>query len=185
MVKNSSNTTRVGLLADTHGFLDERITAEIAACDIAVHAGDVGCSAVLDALRDRVGEIVAIRGNNDVPCKWPADERDRLKKLPETRQVELPGGVLVVVHGDHYAARNRHAKLRQAFPDARAIVYGHSHRLNVDKHMRPWVLNPGAAGRARTYGGPSCLILSASARVWRVTERRFAPPKYRRLKNRG
>ncbi|MFM1890995.1 MAG: hypothetical protein RLZ44_72, partial [Pseudomonadota bacterium] len=40
----------------------------------------------------------------------------------------------------------------------------------------PWVLNPGAAGRSRTFGGPSCLLLHAGARVWRVETHRFPPP---------
>jgi putative phosphoesterase len=165
MAGHRSIGLRVAIVADTHGLLDERVTAEVAACALAIHAGDVGCQAVLDALQNSASEVIAVRGNNDVPRKWPADERDCLEKLPETNHIELPGGMLVVVHGDRYPARNRHAKLREKFPEARAVVYGHSHRLTIDKHARPWVLNPGAAGRARTYGGPSCLILSASARA--------------------
>jgi uncharacterized protein len=68
----------------------------------------------------------------------------------------------------------RHARLRAAYPSARAIVYGHSHRLVVDDALTPWVLNPGAAGRARTYGGPSCLVLEANVRSWHVEIHRFA-----------
>ncbi|HJU38183.1 MAG TPA: metallophosphoesterase family protein, partial [Tahibacter sp.] len=82
----------------------------------------------------------------------------------------------VVVHGDAYAPRTRHAALRRAHADARAIVYGHSHRLLVDEFELPWVLNPGAAGKARTNGGPSCLVLDARADAWRVEALRFDPP---------
>jgi hypothetical protein len=38
----------------------------------------------------------------------------------------------------------------------------------------PWVLNPGAAGRTRTYGGPSCLLLIAGETDWKVEVHRFA-----------
>ncbi|WP_257388244.1 metallophosphoesterase family protein, partial [Tahibacter caeni] len=87
---------------------------------------------------------------------------------------DLPGGRLVVVHGDRWPARGRHAALRRAYPAARAVVYGHSHRLVVDTDALPWVLNPGAAGRARTNGGPSCLLLHATAQAWRVLPQRQA-----------
>lgn len=165
---------RVGLLADTHGVLDPRVAAEIEACDIAVHAGDVGKAAVLDALRPRRGEVVVVYGNNDMPSRWPRADRKRLAALPESAGIVLPGGTLSVVHGDRWPARRRHARLRREFPGARAVVYGHSHRLTLDKDERPWVLNPGAAGRSRTYGGPSCLILTARPDRWSVRIRQFS-----------
>ncbi|HVT31880.1 MAG TPA: metallophosphoesterase family protein [Rhodanobacteraceae bacterium] len=164
---------RVLLLGDTHGHLDARIAELARECHIIVHAGDVGSASVLDALRAGVADVVAVRGNNDVPSKWPGTDRGALAMLEDVARVELPGGVLIATHGDRHAPAVRHARLRAAYPDARAIVYGHSHRLLVDDRATPWVLNPGAAGRARTYGGPSCLILEARPRSWRIEPRRF------------
>ncbi|HEY9199404.1 MAG TPA: metallophosphoesterase family protein, partial [Gammaproteobacteria bacterium] len=159
---------RVAILSDTHGELDARIAEQVARCDYAVHAGDVGNAAVLAALHPRLGEVLAVRGNNDIPAKWPRAERAVLETLPESRTLDLPGGVLAVTHGHRAGgARERHARLRRQFPDARAIVYGHSHRVVCDLNAPVWVLNPGAAGRARTFGGPSLLILVAGRRVWR------------------
>jgi hypothetical protein len=43
-----------------------------------------------------------------------------------------------------------------------------------DLETSPWVINPGAAGRIRTRGGPSCLILETSHSEWQVTEQRFS-----------
>jgi len=88
-------------------------------------------------------------------------------------RVELPGGILVATHGDQFSPSKRHARLRAAFPEAQAILYGHSHKLVIDDAEAPWVLNPGAAGRARTFGGPSCLLLHASASGWRIEVRCF------------
>jgi uncharacterized protein len=103
-------------------------------------------------------------------------ERNRLQKLPLEATLELPGGPLVVVHGDRVLpARERHERLRRQHAQARAVVYGHTHRLLCDQREQPWVLNPGAAGRARTFGGPSCLVLHADLRTWRVEVMRFAP----------
>lgn len=166
---------RVAILSDTHGTLDARIAARVALCDYAVHAGDVGNAAVLAALRPRLGQALAVRGNNDTAAKWPPPDHKLLDALPESASLELPGGILAVVHGHRAGGTaERHARLRRQFPQARAVVYGHSHRLVCDQDDPVWVLNPGAAGCARTFGGPSCLILHAGSRVWRVEILRFA-----------
>ena len=165
---------RVVLLADTHGQLDARIAQLIPRTDSVVHAGDIGGAHVLEQIRPRSGRVVAVRGNNDLPDKWPGEDRHLLRTLPQYAELALPGGVLAVVHG-HRAlpAARRHQRLRQQFPQARAVVYGHSHRLALDRDAEPWVLNPGAAGRARTFGGPSCLLLTATATRWSIAVKRF------------
>lgn len=165
----------IALVADTHGVLDPRIAALAARCDFAVHAGDVGAVAVLDALQPMAGRVVAVRGNNDVAAKLSREDWSRLAALPAQASLVLPGGSLVVVHGDRAGSvRARHQWLRRHYADARAIVYGHSHRLSCDTAELPWVLNPGAAGHARTFGGPSCLVLTAGSDAWAVTPYRFA-----------
>lgn len=165
---------RVCLLSDTHGNLAEPIAELVRSSDIAVHAGDIGDAAVLQALAPRSGEVIAVIGNNDVAAKWPAADLDCLQLLPAAAELALPGGLLRIEHGHKVTpAATRHARLRRRHPQARAIVYGHSHRLVCDLEAHPWVLNPGAAGRSRTFGGPSCLLLFAGRRGWRVEARRF------------
>jgi hypothetical protein len=175
---------RVAILADTHGQLDRRIETLVRDCDIAVHGGDIGSAGVLARLQPRSGRVYAVRGNNDIPRKWPDGEQMLLEKLPQRAEVDLPGGSLVIVHGHRTGAAGRHARLRQQHPQARAIVYGHSHRLVSDCDSLPWVLNPGAAGHARTYGGPSCLILVATETDWHVETHRFEPISKRPTRNR-
>ena len=164
---------RVLLVADTHGALDARVEALAGECQYVVHAGDIGSAAVLDRLA-RGGKLVAVRGNNDVAHKWPVHEQTAIDRLPEQERVALPGGALIVIHGHQCArARSRHTVLRRRFPDARVIVYGHTHRAVCDNTVDPWVLNPGAAGRTRTFGGASCMILEVEAGDWRVRAHRF------------
>ncbi len=166
---------RILILSDTHGFVDPRIAAMAAACDITVHAGDILDPAVLDDVRPQCGQLVAVRGNNDVPEKRPQSGHHVLRQLPEQHFLDLPGGRLAVEHGHQiWDARNYHLRLRNRHPAVRAIVYGHSHHQVCDTGERPWVLNPGAAGRIRNHGGPSCLVLHAGTRRWRVDEHRFA-----------
>lgn len=164
--------TQILLLGDTHGVLDERIAVLASECDLAVHTGDVGGQAVLDALKPRQ-RVVTVRGNNDDSQHWPGDEIDALNTLPDHVELPLPGGVLAVMHGHQWPARTRMPRLRAAFASARAIAFGHSHRMLVDQGLEPWLLNPGAAGRSRTYGGPSCLILTIDGSAWSVQTQRF------------
>jgi putative phosphoesterase len=174
-LKSEANL-RVAILSDTHGFLDPRIAEAVARHDGAVHAGDVGGAAVLEALRPRRGLVYAVRGNNDVPHNWGVDEERVLASLVETLLLALPGGVLAVVHGDQAGRPSeRHRRLRAEFPDAKAVVFGHSHHRCADKSARPWILNPGAAGKARAYGGPGLFSLYAGKCRWIVRELIFTP----------
>ena len=171
----------VALLSDTHGFIDPRILAEALACERIVHAGDVGGLAVLQALSRGPAPLLAVRGNNDIAGKWPPAERARLATLPLVARLDLPGGVLVVAHGHQVSpASRRHDRLRRAHPEARAVIYGHSHRVAIDQTSDPWVLNPGAAGRSRTFGGPSYIRLVARPELWTLELRRFSPAVSRR-----
>jgi putative phosphoesterase len=164
---------RVAIVADTHGWIDPRIADLVADCDLAVHGGDIGNACVLARMQPRSGRVYAVRGNNDVGRKWPIEDRPLLARIPDQAVVDLPGGKLVVVHGHRTSARGRHARLRRNHPDARAVVYGHSHRLLEDRQHEPWILNPGAAGRSRTFGGPSCIILTATEHAWELSLHRF------------
>lgn len=158
---------RVAIVSDTHSVLDPRVRDRIARyrSDYIVHAGDIGAHTVLESL-SRLGALVAVRGNNDEALDWAHG-------LPDQASISLPGGLLVVRHGHAFDAKRRHQRLRSAHSDARAVAYGHSHVLAIDTTARPWILNPGAAGRVRTKGGPSCLLLSATEKRWRVTPVRF------------
>ncbi len=176
-----TETVRVALLADTHGWLDPRIAEIARACDIVVHAGDIGAACILETLAADRARVVAVSGNNDTARHWPAADASTLEQLPETAIVDLPGGRLQVVHGHRLPARTRHRRLREQAPDAAAIVLGHSHRRAIEYTPAPWILNPGAAGRSRAYGGPGCFVLNAAVAEWSVESHVFDPlPRPRR-----
>jgi len=159
----------VAIVSDTHGHLDRRIAEVIRRCDIAVHAGDVGSAEVIDAMQPKSGQVYLVKGNNDVASKWPAAQITALNQLQESVTLDLPGGRLVVIHGHKQnPVAARHALLRNLYSTAHLIVYGHSHRLCIDQEHVPWIVNPGAAGKARTYGGPSCIVLHVSRDHWHM-----------------
>lgn len=163
---------RIGVLSDTHGWIDPNIQEILADADRIVHAGDVLGASVLQTLEELVGQeqVVAVAGNNDIGGR--ASNGD---DLPTVAEVRLPGGALVVTHGDQFGAAPSHERLREAWPEARVIVYGHTHRLVSDQETLPWVLNPGAAGRTRVHDGPSCLMLTIDGEDWTVEAHQFKP----------
>ncbi len=167
----------IALVADTHGHLDPRVAELARSCDLIVHAGDIGSGAILRRLAADGAEIVAVAGNNDTVRHWPADDRAELDALPTTARVALNGRTLVVDHGHGHPARARHRRLRAQYPDVQAICYGHSHRPVIQTAALPWILNPGAAGRTRTYGGPACLLIETDEHGWALHPHRFPPQR--------
>ena len=166
--------TTVAILSDTHSFLSPKVAKIVSQCDYAVHAGDIGCEEVLVQLKPR-RTLIAVRGNNDHPAIWHEDEAHIVEPIGHVAELGLPGGKLVVEHGHRHGMHMPcHEKLRKAHPHARLVVYGHSHKIVCDLEDTPWVVNPGAAGKTRIYGGPSCVVLTATAKEWTLQEHHFS-----------
>jgi putative phosphoesterase len=168
----SDETVTVGILSDTHGYLDSRIADIVNRCDYAIHAGDICGAHVLDQIRPRK-RLIAIAGNNDTQILWDASEAAVVSNLPARDRLDLPGGSIMIEHGHRLGNFPDHDQLRWEHADARVIVYGHTHKRIIDQSSDPWVINPGAAGKVRTKGGPSCLVLTASAADWCIEARVF------------
>jgi putative phosphoesterase len=86
--------------------------------DLILHAGDLSTAGVLDMLESIGPPVAAVLGNVDEPAL--------AARLPERREVELAGARIGMVH-DAGPAAGRLARMRRAFPDAGAVVFGHSH----------------------------------------------------------
>ncbi len=170
------NSLTIAIISDTHMVLDERIADVIKQADIAIHAGDICCGSVLEKMHPKMGHVFAVTGNNDSIHTWHEDHKEVVENLPDVAEIKLPGGLLVIEHGhEHGHQQPSHESLRNTHPEARVIVYGHTHKQVCDKDEKPWVINPGAAGATRTRGGPSCLVLTASAtKDWTIQALRFS-----------
>ena len=160
----------IAVISDTHSYLDPRIAEIVAECDYAIHAGDICGVEVIDAMKPKSGEIIAVTGNNDPYCHFS----DTV--LPETLEFEISGEKIAVEHGHkHGVSQPSHESLRAAHPNAKMVIYGHTHKQVIDKEAMPWVINPGAAGKTRTHGGPSCLVIECSdTQEWDIVVHRFS-----------
>jgi putative phosphoesterase len=126
----------IGLVADTHGLVRDDALRALAGVDVILHAGDVGRSQVLDALR-AIAPVHAVYGNVD-----PTDAG-----LPASLHLELAGVPVHVSHG-HELGSPTPERLAARY-DAQVIVFGHTHRAVVARVGPTLVVNPGAAGPAR------------------------------------
>lgn len=170
-----ASTVKVAIISDTHGVIDNNIIDVVKNCDRVLHAGDICGAHILEQLTSISPVVTAVAGNNDASGLWPIEETHVVNALPQIAEIQLPGGVLVMEHGHRHGMQKPcHASLRKTHAHARAIVYGHTHSMLVDKDEAPWVINPGAAGKTRTRGGSSCLVLTASENDWDVEMIRFA-----------
>ena len=170
-----NNLVTVGILSDSHGFLDPRIAETVNQCDYIVHAGDIFNAHVLEQLKPKI-EMIVVAGNNDYPGLWKDEEIAIVAALPLKNKLELPGGIIAVEHGHRLGNHPEHDQLRKDHAEARLVVYGHTHHRTIDLDAKPWVVNPGASGKVRNHGGPSCLILHASVDEWRFDTVLFADP---------
>ena len=131
---------RIGLLSDTHSYLDQGIEKHFANCDEIWHAGDIGTVAVTDTLA-KWKPLRAVYGNID---------GDKLRVIhPENQLFELEGVKVLITHIGGYPGRYT-ARVRELIQKERPKLYicGHSHILKVvyDKKYECLHMNPGAAG---------------------------------------
>ena len=169
-----NSTLNIGILSDTHGVIDPAVNDIMRQCDLAIHAGDVMASTVLKDMREHT-RTLAVAGNNDANgIVHHEAAHDEAETLPDLIVIDLPSGKIAIEHGHRHGFRQPcHQKLIASHPDARAIIYGHTHKQLVDKSQTPWILNPGAAGHTRNYGGPKCLVLHIDNDNWQVNTHSF------------
>jgi len=171
------DSLEIAIISDTHSDIDNAIIEFVKTCDIAIHAGDIGNMDVLNAMQPKLLHVIAVSGNNDKAYMWEVRDWHVVKNLPETTQIDLPGGTLTIEHGHEYdMSTPSHDDLRKAHNQSRMIVYGHTHKQVIDNSDEStWVVNPGAAGFTRTHGGSSCLKLSIDKNLdeWKLEAFRF------------
>lgn len=132
---------KIGLLSDTHGWLDPKIIDFFAACDEVWHCGDIGDVNVSDELAAKF-KFRAVCGNIDGGI---------LRRIyPGLALFECEGVKVLMTHIGGYPGRYD-AGIRPLLQRERPglFVCGHSHILKVmyDKKLQCLHINPGAAGR--------------------------------------
>ena len=134
------------------------------AADLIVHAGDFSTAELLLELRE-LGPVAAVHGN--------VDSRELRQELPESISLELENVVLGVIH-DAGPARGRLERLRTRFPEADAVVFGHSHLPLHEERDGFQIFNPGSPTERRR--APNRSMGEATVQAGRIEFRHLALP---------
>lgn len=132
--------TRIGLLSDTHGYVDPKIFTHFAEVDEIWHGGDVGSLEVIDELK-AFKPLRGVYGN--------IDGAEIRSELPEFQSFECEGVKVLITHiagkPGKYVSR-AHEKIQEVRP--KLFICGHSHILLVkmDPNFDMLWMNPGACG---------------------------------------
>ena len=133
--------TRVGLLSDTHNYLDPGILEHFKECDEIWHAGDIGTAAVTNELA-RLKPLRAVYGN--------IDGADIRRSFPEHQRFMCEQVDVWITHIGGYP-KKYDKRVRDEIRDnsPQLFICGHSHILKViyDKDLKLLHVNPGAAGK--------------------------------------
>ena len=141
---------RIGIISDTHipdfRQLPESIWQHFADVELIIHAGDLSILRVIAEL-ETIAPVVAVQGN--------VEGDEVVKKLPVKREIVVGHCRIGIVHilGD---SRNRARVARQEFPNARVVVFGHSHIPWNQEYNGLLLFNPGSATDRRRQ--PRCSI---------------------------
>ena len=146
---------KVVVIADTHTrglsrSLPGSVWPYLESADHVLHAGDVVDPALLDEIKS-LAPVTVVRGNCDAHdvVAWGA---------PDEVTLEL-GGIPIAMLHDSGATKGRRERMRKLFPDARVVVFGHSHLPVNEDDGELLLFNPGSPTWKRRAPFPSMGIL--------------------------
>jgi uncharacterized protein len=159
---------RLAILSDTHmpkgdRALPEGCVERLRTADTILHAGDLASLEVLEMLRALGPPVHAVHGNVDGP--------DVRAAIPAQTLVEAGPARIAMTH-DGGPAAGRLERMRRRFPEADAVVFGHSHiplleaKAASDRHGgRFQIFNPGSPTERRRAPSHTMGLAHATAAV--------------------
>ncbi len=136
--------TKIGLISDTHGYLDDAVFKHFAYCNEIWHAGDFGDIHLVEQLRQGTGlPIKGVYGN--------IDGQDIRTEFPEKLQFECENVKVFMQHIGGYPGRYEPGVKNEIIRyQPQLFISGHSHILKVmyDDKLNCLHINPGAAGKS-------------------------------------
>jgi len=145
----------IAVIADTHmpkgkRALPEACVEKIRAAEALIHAGDFSAASMLADLRELCPVVLGVHGN--------VDDAELRRELPEALEAEVGGHTVAVVH-DSGPKQGRLNRLRARFPEADAVVFGHSHLPLHESEGGFQIFNPGSPTERRRAPRPSMGLL--------------------------
>jgi putative phosphoesterase len=131
----------IAAIADTHlprgrRRIPEACLERLAAADLILHAGDIATTGVLEEIEAIGPPVRAVHGNVD--CE------ELRERLPEALEVRTPDGARIAMLHDAGPSKRRIERMRARFPEAAAVVFGHSHIPLHEQRDGFQIFNPGS-----------------------------------------
>lgn len=138
---------KIGVISDTHGYLDPRVEKIFDGVDHILHAGDIGYAALILEL-EFIAPVTAVLGNNDAGLSFK-----------ETESIELAQKKIIVHHivNPHSLSEKIENRIRRERPDL--VVFGHTHKKFSETFNGILYFNPGYAGKPKFGAERSVAIL--------------------------
>ncbi|MCC7400335.1 MAG: metallophosphoesterase family protein [Chitinophagaceae bacterium] len=136
---------RIGLISDTHGYLDENIFKHFEKCDELWHAGDFG-----EGVAEAISAAIANRGIKFRGVYGNIDGRETRSEFPEQLVFNCEEVKVMIRHiGGSPPRYNPETKKELRIHQPQLFICGHSHILKImyDEKIRCLYMNPGAAGK--------------------------------------
>lgn len=128
----------VGVISDTHGFMDPQLEEIFAGVDHILHAGDIGWASVILEL-EHIAPVTAVTGNTD----------ESNPQFKDVEIVELAGRRFLIHH--QVDPRSPNSKIKQRIireaPDV--VISGHTHKRSLEMVGDILYLNPGYSGQPK------------------------------------
>ena len=133
--------TRIGLISDTHSYLDERVFMHFAQCDEIWHGGDFGNESVIEKLKE-FKPLKGVYGNIDdakIKAQFPKQLVFRCEEVK----------VIIKHIGGYPPKYNAATKKEILLHQPQLFISGHSHILKImyDDKLNCLHINPGAYGK--------------------------------------
>jgi len=132
---------RIGVISDTHGFLDENVLKHFQNCDEIWHAGDFGIIEIARALKEKK-TFKGVYGN--------IDGQDIRAEYPEQLVFTCEEVKVMIRHIGGYPPKYNAETMRELLiHKPQLFISGHSHILKIiyDDKLNCLHMNPGAAGK--------------------------------------
>jgi len=132
---------RIGLLSDTHHYIDQKILDHLSSCDEIWHAGDFGTIEIVEALKTLHKPIRGVYGN--------IDGNDIRSEFPEVLRFTCEEVQVLMIHIGGYPGRYSAITKKEFQQKPPALfISGHSHILKImfDEKYQCLHINSGAAG---------------------------------------
>jgi putative phosphoesterase len=146
---------KIGVISDTHGWLDPRVEKLFAGVNHILHAGDIG-DPVIELELKFVAPVTVVQGNVDAGLPF---------KLTEV--VTLAQQKFLVHHIINPWALSETAGRRIAKEKPAAVVFGHTHKPFAETVDGIFFFNPGYAGKPKFGAARSVAILHLDGKVIR------------------